>query len=304
MKSFEKTFRFFAVALLLSVTSGCIFAPRNYGYRGISVPGDSHYTLYLSTCRGMSEQLDSFCTRHGDPVVIKIGRSGGNFVWREPPVVITVRSFGRTSLRTQIAKEFLPYVLPADQMVPSPKSNMKKVEETDIPRKEEKTQASQYRLLDLRRESQDDFVYSFRLEFKDSADVNVLTTQRVKRELRAAIEEDFREAVGEKKGDTLQIDFPEFALSDGVVQGRAEVMRLSVLSLHYDARTQKGRISVKIGASRFDQARQWIRQNIETIVRDKNIALVTGNVPPNKRFYLGTERVLEGNILEIEFEVE
>lgn len=303
MKRLGKTFRYLVGVLLLSIVSGCIFAPRNYGYRGLSVPGDSYYTLYLSSCRKVSKQLDSFCTKHGEPVVIKIGSSGGIFVWREPLVMISVRSFGRTSLRTPVAKEFLPFVQPAVRMVPLPEFSTS-AKDTDVPHKKESVQAPQYRLLDLSRESQDDFVYSFRLEFKDSADVNVLATQRVKRELRAAIEEDFREAIGEKKGDTLQIDFPEFALRNGVVQGRAEVIRLNVLSLHYDVRTQKGRISVKIGASRFDQARQWIRQNIETIVRDKNIALVTGNVPQNKRFYLGTERVLEGNVLEIEFEVE
>ena len=93
-------------------------------------------------------------------------------------------------------------------------------------------------------------------------------------------------------------------MKESVVEGRAEVMRISVVSLQYDATRRKGVISVKIGANRFEDARKWVRKNIETLAKDKNIALVTGTIPPEARFYLGAERVKEGNVLEIEFETE
>ena len=47
-----------------------------------------------------------------------------------------------------------------------------------------------------------------------------------------------------------------------------------------------------------------MRRNIETLARDKNIALVTGEIPPNARFYSLGESLKDGNILEIEFKTE
>jgi hypothetical protein len=40
------------------------------------------------------------------------------------------------------------------------------------------------------------------------------------------------------------------------------------------------------------------------LARDKNVALTTGTIPPAARFYLGAERIKDGNVLEIEFETE
>lgn len=47
-----------------------------------------------------------------------------------------------------------------------------------------------------------------------------------------------------------------------------------------------------------------IRDYIETIVRDKNITLTTGEPPPPGKYYLLKENTLPGNILEIEFKTE
>lgn len=166
------------------------------------------------------------------------------------------------------------------------------------------TNGLKYAIQNFRRTSNEGYAYSFKIAFSEKENVDIATMQRIKREVVKVVEEDYRVAVGIAASETVHIDFPEFTVSNGVVEGLAAVMTVSVSSLKYDERTQKGMISVKIGGNRFENARKWLRDNIETIVRDKNIALRTGELPPNKKFFLGTERVLEGNILEIEFEVE
>ena len=61
---------------------------------------------------------------------------------------------------------------------------------------------------------------------------------------------------------------------------------------------------MKVNANQYKEARKWIRKNIETLARDKNIALVTGELPPAAKFYLGREELKDGNVLEIEFRTE
>jgi len=63
-------------------------------------------------------------------------------------------------------------------------------------------------------------------------------------------------------------------------------------------------MAVRFGVGQYKDAREWIRQNIETLARDKNIALTTGEIPPAAKFYLGREELKDGNILEIEFKTE
>lgn len=153
------------------------------------------------------------------------------------------------------------------------------------------------------RVSGDEFAYAFRLRLKDGADAGLSAMDRIKHELRATIAKDYVAAHGGRTAD-VQVDFPVFTLKDAVIEGRAEVMRIEVASLRYDPQAQKGVIAVKIGSNRFEDARLWVRKNIETLAKDKNVALTTGKIPPAARFYLGAERVRDGNILEIEFETE
>ena len=153
------------------------------------------------------------------------------------------------------------------------------------------------------RMADDEFAYVFKLKLKNGADAGLSAMDHVKKELRATIASDYVGAHGGKVSE-VHVDLPVFALKDSVIEGRAAVMRITVESLHYDSQTQKGVIAVKIGSSRFEDARQWVRKNIESLARDKNVALMTGKIPSAARFYLGAERIKPGNILEIEFETE
>ena len=79
---------------------------------------------------------------------------------------------------------------------------------------------------------------------------------------------------------------------------------VKIQTLDYDPDTRKGRISVTFAEGHYAEARRWTRKNIETLARDKNVALRTGEIPGAAKFYLGAERVKAGNVLEIEFETE
>ncbi len=79
---------------------------------------------------------------------------------------------------------------------------------------------------------------------------------------------------------------------------------IQIQTLNYDPNTRKGHMTVEFDSGYYAEARLWARENIETLARDKNVALQTGAIPSEAKFYLGAERVKEGNILEIEFETE
>lgn len=79
---------------------------------------------------------------------------------------------------------------------------------------------------------------------------------------------------------------------------------VQIKTLNYNPHTRKGCITVEFDSGCYAEARLWARGNIETLARDKNVALQTGIIPAAAKFYLGAERVKEGNILEIEFETE
>ena len=76
------------------------------------------------------------------------------------------------------------------------------------------------------------------------------------------------------------------------------------ISLTYDPLTRRGTLSMKIRNGDFDGTRKIIRQHIETIVRDKNIQLVTGVTPPPGHYCLLGESVKPWNILEVKFRAE
>ena len=79
---------------------------------------------------------------------------------------------------------------------------------------------------------------------------------------------------------------------------------LTVVALKYDPMQRCGVMSVKVECGKYEETRKWIRKNIETLARDKNIALTTGEIPPAAKFYLGREELKDGNVLEIEFKTE
>ena len=161
-----------------------------------------------------------------------------------------------------------------------------------------------YKILLCERESGRDFAYKFVLQLTEDAQRSLQAFRAVQREFRNALREDYAEAFSVVELQSLYVDFPEYRQNEGKIEGRAVVLTISVVSLIYDPNTRTGKLAVKVNANQYEEARKWVRKNIETLARDKNIALVTGEIPSAAKFYLGREELKDGNILEIEFRTE
>jgi hypothetical protein len=73
----------------------------------------------------------------------------------------------------------------------------------------------------------------------------------------------------------------------------------------YDAVSRRGTVRLRImGRVDADAARRWARQNIASIVRDKNIAISadSGTPPPSGAIFRSLGESLEDGILTVEFE--
>lgn len=164
--------------------------------------------------------------------------------------------------------------------------------------------ASRYKIVKFSRESGSQFSYRFVLALNNEENSSLQTLRLVQQEFREAVKADYVESFPIADIRSLRVDFPEYELDNGKITGRAVVLSISVTSLTYDPNTRTGRLAVKVNANQYEEARKWIRKNIETLAQDKNIALVTGEIPPAARFYLGREELKDGNVLEIEFKTE
>ena len=276
-------------ASLIQFASGCLFAPSKYGDSGVALPGLTQYERYLRNCRERYPILEECCQKWGEPSAIQIGSSGGYFVWKDNPEWVKAKTFGASLIYGHHPKLLRSFVF-----------ENQNEEWNKLKRSVAKPLAS-YTIERFERMENDEFSYLFRLRLKAEAGFSEM--DMIKRELRSTIGADYVGAHGGKASE-VHVDLPVFALKDSVIEGRAAVMRITVESLCYDSQTQKGVIAVKIGSSRFEDARQWVRKNVESLARDKNVALMTGKIPSAARFYLGAERIKPGNILEIEFETE
>ena len=161
-----------------------------------------------------------------------------------------------------------------------------------------------YDVVSLERMTGGDFSYRFELKLMKNIDWSLQTIKAVKQDFRKNIKDDYSESFTGTSVASLFVEFPAFDFSDGRLEGCAVVMNMVVKSMNYDPLARKGHLSVVVNSNQFEETRKWIRKNIETVARDKNIALTTGRVPPAARFYLGREELKGGNVLEIEFRTE
>ena len=144
------------------------------------------------------------------------------------------------------------------------------------------------------------YIFSLVSTNKNASLRGSLATKRV---LSDTIRHDFAASYPSVNRTVLAVDFVEYEFADGVIKGVADVLPLNILSYNYDKYTRKGCMRIKVRTNHFNAARQYVRQNVESIVRDKNIALIVGEIPPNARFYLLDESVDDG-VLVINFKAE
>ena len=166
-----------------------------------------------------------------------------------------------------------------------------------------KTKAPKHRVIRFSREAGSDFTYSFAIEIEKMPIDPDKVKSTVLQEFGESVKDEYVETFPGVKQTSLVVCYSGVEMVGKMMQGRAVVLTIKPLSLSYDANTRRGRLSVRFNPGQYEEARAWIRKNIDTLARDKNIALVTGQIPPEANYYLLGEKI-DGNVMEIEFRTE
>ena len=160
-----------------------------------------------------------------------------------------------------------------------------------------------FEMVDFKREDDGGRRYFFSLKRRDSTAISLRESRDLQKMLRSMIREDYQASFPDSDYRSLVVDLPEFSLRGNEITGRAAVLSLTVESLRYDPHTRLGTMRLRIGENQFEDARRYARRNIESLVRDKNVALDAHAIPSAATFYLQDEK-LKGDVLEIVFRAE
>ena len=160
--------------------------------------------------------------------------------------------------------------------------------------------AKPYSIDSFAREPGDKYAYRFVLKLNDASAADMTLSRRIQADLRQSVRDDYVASSGTKDTSSLQIDFPEYAIRDGKVVGRAVVMTVELLEFVYDPDTAHGRLAVKVNPQQYETTRLWVRNNIATLAKDKNANILSA-LSGKPRFTIGREILRDDNVLEVEF---
>ncbi len=166
-----------------------------------------------------------------------------------------------------------------------------------------KSKVPAHDIVKFARDADSDFSYVFALELAEKPNDPNRVVSSVTQEFSKSVKESYINTYPGAKENSLVVDFSNVKVDGRRIEGRATVLSIKPVSLTYDATTRRGKLSVQFGSGQEEEARAWIRRNIERLVRDKNIMLVTGQMPPEGHYYSLGEKI-EGNVMEIEFRAE
>lgn len=167
-----------------------------------------------------------------------------------------------------------------------------------------KSVAPAHDIISLERDVVKDFAYSFMIEMKSSPSDADAAVAAVLDEFAKSLKEEYLDAVRGSETAALTVAFSGLKRDGLRISGQALVLTLKPLSLEYDANSRMGKLSVRFNDGQEEEARTWIHKNVATMARDKNIALVTGEIPPAANFFVLRETIKDGNKLEVEFKTE
>ena len=166
-----------------------------------------------------------------------------------------------------------------------------------------KSKAPAHKVLKWTRELGSDFTYGFTLELAGEPEDPDKDASAVMKEFGESLKEEYSDSFPRTDKASLIVDYLDVRVDGRIIRGRAAVLTIVPVSLTYDPDTRRGKLSVRFNLGQADEARSWIRKNIETLARDKNIALVTGQLPPAATYYSLGEKI-DGNVMEVEFMTE
>ena len=146
--------------------------------------------------------------------------------------------------------------------------------------------------------------YSFAIDMmQGQKDLNV-AKDAILKEFAKSVKEEYLDTFPNVDLASLSVAFPNVKVDGLRISGRAVVLTVKPIALAYDSNTRHGKLSVRFNAGMLEEARAFILKNIEALARDKNIALVTGEVPPAAAFYVLGESLKDDNLIEVEFKTE
>lgn len=167
-----------------------------------------------------------------------------------------------------------------------------------------KSKIPTHKVIRFAREPGSEFTYGFTLELATLPSNPDKAASAVMNEFgEAVIKEEYIDTFPRAKKEALAVNYMDVRVNGKIIQGRASVLTIVPTSLIYNANMRRGRLSVRLNAGQAEEARAWIRKNIKTLARDKNIALITGTLPPEAPCYPLGEKI-DGNVMEIEFSTE
>ena len=170
-------------------------------------------------------------------------------------------------------------------------------------KEESRSTAPAHSVVQLDRDAKDGFSYSFAIEFASAPSDFKSAARAVLQDFMKSIKEEYLDTYPSADIASLVVSFSGLKREGVRISGHAAVLTIKPLSLTYDANTRRGKLTVKFNAGQAEEARAWIRKNVKTLARDKNIALVTGQLPPEASCYFLDEKV-DGNVMEVKFKTE
>ena len=161
-----------------------------------------------------------------------------------------------------------------------------------------------YKVLKCEKVDGRDALFAFILELTGANPNELQVFRDVQHELRQTIRNAYLIDVDDVDVDSLVVDFPDYRLNNKILEGTAVVLTIKPVSLMYDKNTHKGKIAVQFRPDQFEDARLWVRKNIESVARNANIVRNSGDVLPPGRYYILSEKIKDENIYEAEFKTE
>ncbi len=201
-----------------------------------------------------------------------------------------------------VAKTFSQYNLSkiSERQRAVEKSIQKKMGETV---QDAKGSQQTFDIVRLEREDGRDFAYRFKLASKSSDRISLADYNTIRTAFRSSIKEHYLLEHPDLNPRTLVVDYPEYALKNGQIVGRAVVLTISAESIRYDSATRRGRLAVRINVNQLEETRQWIRNNICDLAMEAKKRDGDG-LPVGTRFYTESETMNEDGILVVDFKTE
>ncbi|MGN0847290.1 MAG: hypothetical protein ACI4RA_07905 [Kiritimatiellia bacterium] len=130
-------------------------------------------------------------------------------------------------------------------------------------------------------------------------------TEKVRSAIRRQLLKEFRGANPQDGAEDVRISFLTWKQHESAIEGSAAAVKVSAVKMEYDALTRRGKIAVRLDGRDVAAARQWAVENIAELAGGKNVVLVAGkSPPPGATFRIGSERMTEEGLLEIDFQTE